>query len=125
MRIALLIGSIVLILPGRTVLAGEWLEGSALTRMVSGNTAFCSHLTRPSTGRTYYNPDGTTYGIRRGEARTGHWYVAGDTLCTNWGERDVCSRYQSDGHGGHFKYTLAGKQTVHIERWLAGDRVDE
>lgn len=125
MRIALLIAPIVLLLPGQTMLAGEWLVGNALSQMVSGNTAFCRHVSRPSAGRTYYDEDGTTYGIRRGEHRSGRWYVAGDTLCTNWGERDVCSRYQSDGHGGHYKYTLAGKQTVHIERWLAGDRVDD
>jgi hypothetical protein len=41
------------------------------------------------------------------------------------GERDVCSRYQSDGNSGHFKYSLTGKKTVHIEQWLAGERVDD
>jgi hypothetical protein len=125
MRLTTLFAATLLLVISHTAAAGEWLDGDALRQLVSGNTAFCRHVSRPSTGRTYYDEDGTTYGIRRGEHRSGHWYVAGDRLCTNWGEKDYCSRYQEDGKGGHFKYNLAGKKMVHIERWLAGERVDD
>lgn len=125
MRLTALLSATLLLASGHTASAAKWLDGDALQQMVSGNTAVCRHLSRPSTGRTYYDPDGSTYGIRRGEHRSGHWYVASDTLCTNWGEIDYCSRYQSDGNDGHFKYNLTGKKTVHIEQWLAGERVDD
>lgn len=102
---------------------GEWLDAEALTQMVSGHTAVCQHVSRPSSGRTYFAPDGTMHGIRRDEPRSGHWYVEGNTLCTDWGRRPICSRYRSDGMDGHYKYTLRGKQTVHIFEWLTGDQV--
>lgn len=124
MRILVLLSTTLLLTIGNSASAAEWLDHQALIAMVSGNTALCQHVSRPSSGRTYYDPDGTLYGIRRGEDRSGHWYVTGDTLCSNWGERTFCSRYQDDGNGGHFKYNLAGKKMVHIERWLAGDEVD-
>lgn len=112
-----------LIMGNTTLSATEYLNSKELTSMVSGNTAHCQHLNRPSHGRTYFNPNGTMHGIRRGEPRQGSWYVEGDTLCTNWGQRPVCSRYQSDGEGGHYKFTLKGKQVVHIWQWQEGDRV--
>lgn len=93
--------------------------------MVNDNTAVCQHVTRPSSGRTYYDPDGTMYGFRRGEARSGTWYIESDTLCNNWGTKAICSRYLPDGDGGHYKFTLKGKRTVHISQWIRGDAVDE
>ena len=124
MHRASLLLSMLLLASSHTPAAEPWLSGEALTRMVSGNTAYCRHLSRPSSGRTYFAPDGTMHGIRRGEPRSGTWHVSGDTLCTNWGEKDYCSRYQSDGNGGHYKLTLAGKRVVHIEQWQHGDKVD-
>jgi hypothetical protein len=105
--------------------AEEWLDSAALSAMVSDKTAVCRHISRPSSGRTYYDPDGSMHGIRRGKTRIGRWYVEGDTLCTDWGKRAICSRYTRDGAGGHYKYTRKGKRTVHISKWLAGDRVFE
>jgi len=104
--------------------AEPWLDGDALRAMVHDRTAVCRHVSRPSSGRTYYAPDGSMYGIRRGELRSGRWSIAGNTLCTDWGVRAICSRYRPDGQGGHYKYTLSGKQTVHILGWLPGDQVE-
>ncbi len=113
-----------LMLPGLSLHAAEYLNSIELTAMVSGNTAYCQHLNRPSNGSTYFNPNGTMHGIRRGEARQGSWYVEGDTLCTDWGKRPVCNRYQSDGEWGHYKFTLGGKRIVHVWRWGEGDQVE-
>lgn len=112
-----------LLLGSTTLSAAEYLNGDELTAMVSGKTAYCQHLSRPSSGRTYFAPDGTMHGIRRGEARQGTWYVEDDTLCTDWGKRPVCSRYQGDGEGGHYKFKLDGKKIVHIWQWHSGDAV--
>lgn len=115
--------SLLLLLGSSTLSAAEYLNGDELNAMVSGKTAYCQHLSRPSSGRTYFAPDGTMYGIRRGDPRKGTWSVKGDTLCTNWGKRPVCSRYQSDGEGGHYKFKLDGKKIVHIWQWHSGDTV--
>jgi hypothetical protein len=104
--------------------AEQWLDGDALHAMVLDRTAVCRHVSRPSYGRTYYAPDGSMYGIRRGELRSGRWYIEDNTLCTDWGVRAICSRYRADDTGGHYKYTLSGKQTVHILEWLPGDQVE-
>lgn len=109
----------------QTLYAEQWLQSEQLLQMVSNNTAVCQHVSRPSSGRTYYDPDRTMVGFRRGEPRSGSWYVEGDTLCTNWGVKAICSRYRPDGNGGHYKYTLSGKRVVHIVKWLEGDKVDE
>jgi hypothetical protein len=115
--------SLMLLLGSSQISAAQWLGSDALTKMVSGKTAYCQHISRPSSGRTYFAPDGTMHGIRRGEARQGRWYVEGNTLCTDWGRRPVCSRYQSDGEWGHYKYKLDGKKIVHIWQWQNGDTV--
>ena len=120
----LLLCTILLQSLSHTAHAEEWLQSEQLMQMVNDNTAVCQHVTRPSSGRTYYDPDGTMIGFRRGEARSGTWYIEGDTLCTNWGVKAICSRYLPDGKGGHYKYTLSGKRVVHIVRWLEGERID-
>ena len=124
MRHPILLYTPLLLCMSNTAYAEEWLNSHDLMQMVNDNTAICQPLSRPSTGRTYYDPDGSMIGFRRGEARSGRWYVKGDTLCTNWGKKAICSRYQSDGTGGHYKYTLRGKQVVHIVSWLEGDQID-
>lgn len=116
--------TLLLLLGSSALSAAEYLDSMELTAMVSGKTAYCQHINRPSHGRTYFNPDGTMHGIRRGNKRPGSWYVEDDTLCTNWGRRPVCSRYQSDGGSGHYKFTLTGKRIVHIHQWHDRDKVE-
>jgi len=115
---------LLLLLAAPPLIAADYLTGSELNTMVSGKTAHCKHLDRPSQGRTYFNPNGTMHGIRRDEARIGSWYVEGNTLCTNWGIQPACSRYQSDGKGGHYKFKLDGKKVVHVWQWSEGDVVE-
>lgn len=115
--------ALLLSLGSTSLSAADYLSGEELTALASGNTAYCRHLQRPSQGRTYYNPDGTMHGIRRGEPREGTWHVTGDTLCTDWGAGPICSRFQSDGQGGHYKFMLDGRKVVHVWQWGVGDRV--
>ena len=104
------------------------MSGNEIGRVLSGNTIEWVSLKKkpmspkwqPPYGRTYFSPDGTMEGIRKGRSRSGTWRIDGNQLCLNW-KQEKCRDLESDGGAGYYIVNREkGKRGVHIKRVLQG-----
>ena len=87
--------------------AGEWMSGEQIEKLVSGNTTYGKHEFKGFTSYSYNRPDGTFVG-RNSESgpRKGTWRVDGNKMCRHPEGRpkEFCQEVKDNGDGTYNRY---------------------
>ena len=88
-------------------IAGEWMSGEQIEKLVSGNTTYGKHEFKGFTSYSYNRPDGTFVG-RNSESgpRKGTWRVDGNKMCRHPEDRpkEFCQEVKDNGDGTYSRY---------------------
>jgi hypothetical protein len=87
--------------------AGEWMTGEQIEKLVSGNTTYGKHESKGFTSYSYNRPDGTFVGMNSKDGpRKGTWRVSGNKMCRHPEGRpkEFCQEVKDNGDGTYNRY---------------------
>ncbi len=103
-------------------MSGKKLTGDEIKAIFVGNTFHWRHAKRSDSGKTYFEKNGTSKGVKNGQSRKSGWAVRGDKLCFT-GEKKICREVESNGKGGYYLVKNGSKRVVVIEKIEPGNTI--
>lgn len=104
----------------KSSLSAGKLTGDEITTLLVGNTYHWKHVTRSDSGKSYFNPDGSSKWAKNGNSGKSGWAIKGDQLCFT-GNKKICRDVQADGKGAYYLVKNGTKRVVHIYKIESGD----
>ena len=101
-------------------MSGKKLTGDEIKTLFVGNTYHWKHVTRSDSGKSYFNPDGSSKWAKNGNSGKSGWAIKGDQLCFT-GNKKLCRDVQADGKGSYYLVKNGSKRVVEIFRIEQGD----
>ncbi len=104
-------------------MAGEWMTGEQIEKLISGNTTYGKHQFKGFTSYSYNREDGTSVGwnSKRG-ATKGTWRVKGNKICRHLdgNRKEHCQEVKDNGDGTYNRYKQPGNLAMpkkHVFTW--------
>lgn len=101
-------------------MSGKKLTGDEIKTLLVGNTYHWTHVTRSDSGKSYFNPDGSSKWAKNGSSGESGWAIKADQLCFT-GNKKLCRDVQADGKGSYYLVKNGSKRVVKIFKIEQGD----
>jgi hypothetical protein len=98
------------------------LTGDEIKALLVGNTYHWKHVTRSDSGKSYFNPDGSSKWAKNGNSGKSGWAIKGDQLCFT-GNKKICRDVQADGKRAYYLVKNGSKRVVKIFKIEQGDKL--
>lgn len=112
-----------LVVSSSAAMAGEWMTGEEIEKLIKGNTTYGKHQFKGFTSYSYNREDGTYVGSnsKRG-ATKGTWRVKRNKVCRHMEGRskEFCQEVKDNGDGTYNRYKQPGNLAMpkkHVFTW--------